>query len=139
MMGDSDATPLPERIVFERQVAAVLAHVNKEFLRNTKLDSSDAARLAADELVLRLEAHIWANPLGRMYVSYPASPWEHFRATYFHRNRLGRWLIRRKPIRFHWEVRSALASFPEAHMALPPKLGRRVMILRDDVPNYTAS
>lgn len=125
------SVPEAEEIVFEKQVAVAVSAIRKEFLHDATLDRSELVRFTVDELVLRLEKLIWANPLGRMVISYPATPWEHFRATYFHRNRLGRWLVKRRPLRFHYEVKSALAAFPESHQVWPDTLGRRVFILRD--------
>lgn len=124
----------PEELKFERHVATAVQAVNKELLYDAKLERSDLAVASANQLVLRLEKLIWANPLGRLSVEYPSTPWEHFRETYFPKLRLGRWFLKRKPVRKTAVVRSAYAAFPKAHIAWPdPPLGKPTIILRDDI------
>jgi hypothetical protein len=127
-----------EILSLERISAAALARVHREFLHDAHLTVSDSMYFITNELALKLEKHIWANPLGRLEVSYPATPWEHFRATYFPKTPIGRWFLKRKPVRKTCVVRSAYAAFPEAHVRYPDELRRCVMMLRE-TPNYTAA
>lgn len=120
-----------EDVVFEKHVAVALTLVNKNLLQDAKLERSDLVRMTANQLALRLEKLIYAHPLGRMVVEYPATPWEHFRETYFPKTALGRWFLKRKPVRKTAVVKSAFASFPEAHIAWPPSLGPVTIQLRD--------
>lgn len=125
---------LPEEVVFERQVACVIETVSKAFLYDTKLERSDLVNFVAGQLTYRLEKLIYAHRLGRLEVEYPATPWEHFRDAHFPKTRLGRWFLKRKPVRKTAVVKSAFAAFPEAHVAWPdPPLGRPTIILRDDI------
>lgn len=129
---EAEATiPTDAELTLERECAVALTKIDRAILEDTKLYRSEVFRYAANELVFRLEKLIWANPLGRLEVSTPASPWEHFRAVYFPRTRLGRWFLRRKPIREHTTVKSAYAAFPEAHIVYPDHLGKMVMVIRD--------
>jgi len=133
-MPDMGGAALPEEVVFERQVACAVQRINKAFLRDTKLECSELVNFVAGELVYRLEKLIYAHPLGRLVVEYPATPWEHFRDTHFPNTRLGRWFLKRKPVRKTAVVKSAYAAFPEAHMAWPdPPLGKPTIILRDEI------
>jgi hypothetical protein len=120
-----------EEVTFEKHVAVALTLVNKNLLQDAKLERSDLVRMTANQLALRLEKLIYAYPLGRMVVEYPATPWEHFRETYFPKTAVGRWFLKRKPVRKTAVVKSAFASFPEAHIAWPPTLGPATIQLRD--------
>lgn len=118
-------------VEFEKHVAVALTFVNKGLLHDAKLERTDIARMTANQLAWRLEKLIYAYPLGRMVVEYPATPWQHFRDTYFPRFAAGRWFLKRKPVRTTAVVKSAFASFPEAHIAWPPELGPVTIQLRD--------
>lgn len=129
---EAEATiPTDAELTLERECAVAIERVNPEWLRDAKLERSDHINFITGQLAFRLQKLIWANPLGRLEVSTPASPWEHFRAVYFPRTRLGRWFLRRKPIREHTTVKSAYAAFPEAHIVYPDHLGKMVMVIRD--------
>lgn len=130
-MAAAATTPADAELVLERQIAAAVTTVNREWLHDAKLERSDHINFLTGQLAFRLEKLIWANPLGRLEVSYPASPWESFRAAYFPKSRLGRWFLRRKPIRETTVVKSAYAAFPEAHITYPDTLGKMVMVVRD--------
>jgi hypothetical protein len=131
MGSQSAAVPTRDEITLTLHHAIAMHSIKREWLDDVKLERSEALSFVADELVFRLEKMLWANPLGRIEVSHPASPWEHFRATYFPHLRLGRWFLRRKPVRETTIVKSAYAIFPEAHIAYPDSLGRPVMIIHD--------
>lgn len=120
----------------KREVAAALVTIKRPVLNDTKLEVSDMVRLASDELVLRLEKFIYTSPLGVFEVEYPAGPWEYFRAVYFKRFALGRWFLRRRPVRMHYERRSAAVSFPESTRAFPDDLGKPVILVRDEYHAY---
>jgi hypothetical protein len=124
-------------LILKREVAAALVALKRPLLNDTKLEVSDVIKLATDELVLRLEKFIYTSPLGVFEVEYPAGPWEHFRAVYFKRFALGRWFLRRKPVRMHYERRSAAVSFPESTWVFPDDLGKPVILVRDEYHNYT--
>jgi hypothetical protein len=124
-------------LILKREVAAALVALKRPLLNDTKLEVSDVIKLATDELVLRLEKFIYTSPLGVFEVEYPAGPWEHFRAVYFKRFALGRWFLRRKPVRMHYERRSAAVSFPESTQVFPDDLGKPVILVRDEYHNYT--
>lgn len=115
----------------QREVAAAVVAVHKAFLNDTEVHVSDTLRFIRDQLVVRLEKFLYLNPLGKMVVEYPATPWEHFRAVHFPKTRLGRRLLRRKPVRMHYVVRSAAVAFPEAAMIFPTALGRPVFVTRE--------
>lgn len=129
-----EATQDTRDIEFKKHVAVALLNVRRELLHDAKLDQFALTRLTANELTLRLEKLIYANPLGRLEVSYPASPWEHFRAMHFSRFALGRWFLRRKPVRETTVVKSAFALFPEAHIVLPEEFGRPTIALHNPIP-----
>lgn len=131
MEAQSAVIPTGDEITLTLHHAVAMHSIKREWLDDVKLEHSEALSFVADELVFKLEKMIWANPLGRIEASYPASAWEHFRATYFPRYRLGRWFLRRKPVRETTVVKSAHAMFPEAHIAYPDSLGRPVMVVRD--------
>ena len=78
---------------------------------------------------------IYEHRLGRLEVEYPTTPWEHFRDAHFPKTRLGRWFLKRKPVRKTAVVKSAFAAFPEAHMHMrfPEQLGPPTIILRDNI------
>lgn len=121
-------------IEFKKHVAVALTSIRRELLHDAKLEQSALVAFTANELTLKLEKLIYANPLGRLEVSYPATPWEHFRATYFSQFALGRWFLRRKPIRETTVVKSAFATFPEAHIVFPPEFGRPTITLHNPIP-----
>src|SRR5512146_2543498 len=110
-------------VTFEKHVAVALSVINKNLLHDAKLERSDIATMAANQLALRLEKLIYAHRLGRMVVEYPATPWEHFRETYFSKIAVGRWFLKRKPVRKTAVVKSAFAAFPETHIVWPSALG----------------
>lgn len=116
----------------KREVAAALTTIDRPLLNDTKLERSEVVRFAADQLVLRLEKFLYTSPLGIFEVEYPAGPWEHFRAVYFKRFALGRWFLRRRPVRMHYERRSAAVSFPESTRVFPDELGKPVILVRDE-------
>lgn len=120
--------------VLTREIAAALCLVNRElFTAGTNVEISDAIRFTANQLAIRLEKLLYTSPLGLFEVEYPASPWEHFRAVHFKRNPLGRWLLRRKPVRMHYERRSVAVSFPESQFEIyPTNLGRPVYVVREE-------
>ncbi len=119
-------------LILKRETAVAVTSVDRRFLDDAELEISDIAQFAAGQLVLRLSKLIYTNPLGLFEVEYPATPWEHFRAVYFKRNRLGRWFLRRKPVRMHYERRSAAVSFPESTHVFPDTLGKPVILVRDE-------
>lgn len=133
MEAESGTIPTGDELVLEKQIAAAITVVNREWLHDAKLERAEHVNFITGQLAFRLEKLIWANPLGRLEVSYPASPWEHFRSVYFPRTRLGRWFLQRKPVRETTVIKSAYATFPEAHIAYPKELGRPVMVIRDGV------
>jgi len=130
---EETTTPLGDdlEVVFEKHIAVSLTTINPELLHDAKLEQSALTNFVAGQLVYRLEKLIYAHPLGRMVVEYPATPWEHFRETYFPKTAVGRWFLKRKPVRKTAVVKSAFASFPEAHIAWPPSLGPVTIQLRD--------
>lgn len=136
-MSESTAQPAEGDLVLKRETAAALALVSRNLLNDTTLEISDVAKLAANQLTLRLEKLIYTSPLGIFEVEYPAGPWEHFRAVYFERFALGRWFLRRKPVRMHYERRPAAVSFPESTRVFPDDLGKPVILVRDESHHYT--
>lgn len=123
-------------LTLKREVAVALTTIKRPILNNTTLEVSDLSRMATDELVLRLEKFLYSSSLGVFEVEYPAGPWEHFRAVYFERSRLGRWFLRRKPVRMHYERKSAAVSFPESTRVFPADLGKPVILIRDECHAY---
>lgn len=123
-------------LILKREVAAALVAIKRPLLNDTKLEVSDVVRLASDELVLRLEKFLYSSALGVFEVEYPAGPWEHFRAVYFKRSPLGRWFLRRRPVRMHYERKSAAVSFPESTRVFPDDLGKPVILIRDEYHAY---
>lgn len=117
-----------------REIAAALIVVNRELLTaGTKLEVSDTINFMANQLAVRLEKLIYTSPLGLFEVEYPATPWEHFRAVHFPKTSLGRWFLRRKPVRMHYERRSVAVSFPESQYEVyPTELGRPVYLIRGE-------
>lgn len=122
----------PAELALSVQHLAHTTRFSAEVLSAMKLRRSDALGFVAEQSVYRMDAYIFSNPLGRIEVGYPATPYEHFRQKYFPRlGPLGRWLLRRRPIRQTWVVKSAAAVFPEAHIPLPQQLGQRNFITYD--------
>lgn len=121
--------------VLKRQIGAAIQNIDKAFLYDTKLESADLPNIIANQLVYRLEKLIYEHRLGRLEVEYPTTPWEHFRDAHFPKTRLGRWFLKRKPVRKTAVVKSAFAAFPEAHMHMrfPEQLGPPTIILRDNI------
>lgn len=120
-----------EEVRFQRHVAAAVTLINRDLLHDANLERSDIVQMTANQLAMRLEKLIYAHPLGRLVVEYPATPWEHFRDTYFHKSLVGRWFLKRRPVRKTAVVKSAFATFPEAHIAWPDSLGPVTITLRD--------
>lgn len=131
-MSEPTTTPAGDGLTLKREVAAALTTIDKRILNDTKLERSEVIRFAANQLVLRLEKLIYTSPLGLFEVEYPAGPWEHFRAVYFKRFALGRWFLRRRPVRMHYERRSAAVSFPESTRVFPEELGKPVILVRGE-------
>lgn len=121
----------------KREIAADIIAINRPLLNDTSLEVSDAVKMATDALVLRLEKFLYASELGVFEVEYPAGPWEYFRAVYFERSTIGRWFLRRKPVRMHYERRSAAVSFPESTRVFPDDLGKPIYLIRDESHAYT--
>lgn len=122
---------LTDPLTLQRTVAMSVLAISKPLLNDTEVSVSEAVRFTTNELVVRLEKFLLVNPLGKLVVEYPATPWEHFRAVHFPKLGLGRWFLRRKPVRMHYEVRSAAASFPNAAMVFPTSLGQAVFVTRE--------
>lgn len=119
-------------LILEGELAAAMVAINRDLLNNSNIEVSEVAMFTANQLVARLEKMLYVNPLGRLEVEYPATPWEHFRAEHFPKTRLGRWLLRRKPVRMHCEVRSCAVAFPETTAAIyPTSLGKPVFVTRE--------
>lgn len=133
-MTEQTTLDLGDDKILTREVAATICVVNRElFSAGTNVEVSTALSLAANQLAFKLEKLVYTSPVGLFEVEYPASPWEHFRAVHFKRNALGRWFLRRKPVRMHYERRSVAVSFPEAQFEIyPTELGRPVYLVRDE-------
>lgn len=128
--------PSDEDLKLRCETAVALVSLKRPLLADAKLEVSEFVNMAADELTLKLEKLIYTSPLGILEVEYPAGPWEHFRAVYFKRSRLGRWFLRRKPVRMHYERRSAAVAFPESTRVFPDDLGKPIILIRGEQHDY---
>lgn len=120
-------------LVLKRYEYAIQRHISAGLLRGTSMELSDVADLSARAAAVTLRKAIYGNPLGRIEYSFPASPWEHIRQAYFPKSRLGRWFLKRRPVRMAYHVASAAAMFPEAHMNYPEHLGEVTLLMPEQV------
>jgi hypothetical protein len=82
-------------------------------------------------MVAELRAAVYARTLDRQTVTLgvdtPTSPWQAFKERRFDRNPIGRWWLRRWPVRHdHFESSHTFTvreTYPDATFVLPPEFG----------------
>jgi hypothetical protein len=114
---------MPE-LVLEKMAVAAVQRLHPAVLHDAHIDTE---QLITGELAVRMRGFLLSNPAGRIVYSFPATPWDHWK-----RDHAPAWFLRRFPVRWSHDVRSAAATYPEANVAVPPELGRVVFQVRED-------
>lgn len=71
-----------------------------------------------EEMIYHIERHVWAEDVGNIAISYPATWWDHFKARFF-----PRWALERWPVRWRSEERFITAYYPTFAPPENDKLG----------------
>ena len=137
-----------QEMVLERLPAVARTRLRRSMIEDAvlRVDDGMVAFAAADELILSLEALVWAEQLASgtaeatrmVHFDEPTSPWQMFkRDSRLFRGRLGAAFLRRYPVRYRgisqrvgisatWKQYRA---FPDADLPVPPeRLGRPVHV-----------
>jgi len=124
----------PETITLEKQKVASFTMRHPQVSADMKYEESDSvsAFFMRGYVLERLETFIYGNSIGRIEYSFPATWWDHFKRDTLNRFALGRWYVRRHPVRLAWDVKSARTMFPQ-NQILPKELGPLVFSVDDDL------
>lgn len=91
------------------------------------LDTMELSRMEeriTGQLIYKLEAEVLSRPLGQIVYSFPATPWDHWKEKWLPRlGRVGRWYLRRHPVRESAKAFSAAALYPHANVRTPDNFG----------------
>ncbi|HTU15653.1 MAG TPA: hypothetical protein VMF31_10670 [Solirubrobacterales bacterium] len=129
----SDFIP-QEEILLRKIKYAIVGNLGSSVVDSAELRQMQD--LMMDRMAYRLQVELLSNELGRIVFTFPATPWDHWKRDWLPRlGRLGRWYLRRHPIRESASVTSASATFPKAHVAYPKELGEIRFLLQTE-PNY---
>lgn len=106
-----------DRMLFKNRVAfskEVLAQSDARMMMDNQMDRA----------IVELSVQVLSNPSGRIDYSFPATPWDHWKREWLPRlGPLGKWYLKRHPVRLSHDVKSAIALYPEATIAYPEGLG----------------
>jgi hypothetical protein len=155
-------------LVLERLKVASVGRISRQLLVEAEIRT--VMEMMADQLAVELSAHVLAHSTvrkqHRLVVEYPATAWDHVKATLARwtwqgggvkvhglrtephpaprrLRRLVSWWLRRHPVRVTAEAVSVdfseYATFPEAQIAYPKDLGRVVFAQTSSIePNEAA-
>ena len=119
----------PEKVTLERQKVASFVQTHPQFMADMKI-TEGAVDFIHGIVVTRFESFIYGNSVGRIEYSFPATWWDHFKREVLLRSAIGRWYVRRHPVRLSWSVKSARTMFPQNEIR-PPGLGPPVYHVDD--------
>lgn len=143
-----------KEFVFDWQKLGVVQAVSRDFLDDMAMPpgvagvsaaASDSYDFVFDRLFVRLKAYVLTHQLAehsvsrQRTVSWPASPWQHWK----HRHAGSwwlRWLVERRPVRLQYETVdfqeawTELAAYPwQTYLPPFPELGRPNRVVLTDV------
>lgn len=143
-----------KQFVFDWQKLGFVQAVSRELLdtwamppgvAGVSAEASDSYGFGLDHLFLKLKAYVLTHQLAehsvsrRRTVSWPASPWQHFKRRHAESWWL-RWLVARRPVRLQHETVdfqeawTELAAYPwQTHLPPFPELGRPNRVVLSDV------
>lgn len=120
-------------VTLDRQKVASFVARHPQFMADMKYEESDSVSdfFMRGYVLERWESFIYGNTVGRIEYSFPATWWDHFKRDTLTRFALGRWYVRRHPVRLSWDVKSARTLFPQ-NQIIPKELGPMVFSVEDD-------
>lgn len=117
---------LAEDIVAQELVLDMIQHAELgTFSREAfRAKTSDALGFELNQMVMRLSTFVLADQRGHGTVTFPATTWDMAKARALPKlGRIGRWYLRRHPVREHSVGLKSYLAFPKADIPYPAKLG----------------
>lgn len=113
-----------ETIMLERLKVAGITNISNVLLDSAEVSVSETMTMAMDQTMIRLATRVLAHDQGKVTITFPATWWDHLKRDRISKIPLvGRWYVRRHPVRESAIPLRRWAKFPGAEIAYPRGLG----------------